>query len=122
MKWPGRRLSAGGPFVPGRNRRAGAAGSRLATTRGPAITRPPGVPRATAAHGRAKGSGMRNTARWVWGAAGAVGLIGCTGLGGEPVVRDAARPHANAILADAPALLPQVPVTSTSATRGQNGG
>jgi parvulin-like peptidyl-prolyl isomerase len=49
------------------------------------------------------------------------GLAGCVSAGGSPVVRDAARPAADAILADAPALLPQVPVTSTTATRGQSG-
>ena len=37
----------------------------------------------------------------------------------DPAVRDAARPHADAILSDAPDLLPQIPVTSTTATRGQ---
>ncbi|HEY1379855.1 MAG TPA: peptidyl-prolyl cis-trans isomerase [Gemmataceae bacterium] len=50
------------------------------------------------------------------------GLAGCVSPGTTPVVRDAARPAADAILADAPALLPQVPVTSTTATRGQSGG
>ena len=54
------------------------------------------------------------------GAAGILGLAfaGCWSPGGT-VVRDAARPQADAILADAPCLLPQVPVTSTTATRGQ---
>jgi peptidyl-prolyl cis-trans isomerase SurA len=54
------------------------------------------------------------------GTAGILSLafVGCYS-GGGPVVRDAARPHADAILADAPTLLPQVPVTSTTATRGQ---
>jgi peptidyl-prolyl cis-trans isomerase SurA len=53
------------------------------------------------------------------GAAGILSLafVGC--YSGGPVVRDAARPQADRILADAPALLPQVPVTSTTATRGQ---
>jgi hypothetical protein len=63
-------------------------------------------------------------ARQVLGAAGALclGLAGCAGFTtDESAVRDAARPHAAAILADAPALLPQVPVTSTTATRGQSG-
>jgi parvulin-like peptidyl-prolyl isomerase len=54
---------------------------------------------------------------------GAAGILtfavaGCWSPGG-PVVREAARPQADAILADAPTLLPQVPVTSTTATRGQ---
>ena len=35
------------------------------------------------------------------------------------MVREAAQPAADRILADAPTLLPKVPVTSTSATRGQ---
>lgn len=66
------------------------------------------------------GSGGR---RRVLGAAGVLGfgLAGCVS-GGGPVVRDAARPAADAILADAPALLPQIPVSSTTATRGQSGG
>jgi parvulin-like peptidyl-prolyl isomerase len=53
------------------------------------------------------------------GAAGILSLaiIGCYSSG--PVVRDAARPHADAILADPATLLPEVPVTSTTATRGQ---
>ncbi|HEX4590088.1 MAG TPA: hypothetical protein VH120_09180, partial [Gemmataceae bacterium] len=56
---------------------------------------------------------------WVVGVAGILALAasGCTADG--PVVRDAARPHADAILSDAPALLPQIPVTTTTATRGQ---
>ena len=73
---------------------------------------------------------MRNRSRDVGevrrlvGAAGALslGVVGCLGAGDTPAVRDAARPHADAILADAPALLPQVPVAATSATRGQTGG
>ena len=54
------------------------------------------------------------------GATGILSLVvaGCWG-GGGPVVRDTARPQADQIMADAPALLPQVPVTSTTATRGQ---
>lgn len=48
-------------------------------------------------------------------------LTGCTGYGGDPVVRDAARPHADAILSDAPALLPQVPMSTMTTTRGQTG-
>ncbi len=54
------------------------------------------------------------------GAAGILGLAfaGCWG-GGGPVVRDAARPQADQILAEPSSLLPQVPVTSTTATRGQ---
>jgi parvulin-like peptidyl-prolyl isomerase len=43
--------------------------------------------------------------------------VGCTSDG--PVVRDAARPAADAIRAGAPDLLPQIPVTSTTTTRGQ---
>ena len=35
-------------------------------------------------------------------------------------VRDTARPHADAVLADAPNLLPPVPVQSTSSTRSQS--
>jgi parvulin-like peptidyl-prolyl isomerase len=35
-------------------------------------------------------------------------------------VRDSARPQADAVLADAPSLLPQVPVASTSTTRSQS--
>jgi parvulin-like peptidyl-prolyl isomerase len=35
-------------------------------------------------------------------------------------VRDAARPQADAVLSDAPSLLPQVPVASTSTTRSQS--
>lgn len=46
-----------------------------------------------------------------------LGLAGCMSDG--PAVREAARPHADAILADAPNLLPQMPITTTSATRGQ---
>lgn len=55
-----------------------------------------------------------------WGAAGILSLAvaGCMSSGG-PAVREAARPQADRILADAPTLLPQVPVTSTTATRGQ---
>jgi peptidyl-prolyl cis-trans isomerase C len=41
---------------------------------------------------------------------------GCTS---DNFARQAARPQADAILNDAPALLPQIPVTSTSATRSQ---
>jgi peptidyl-prolyl cis-trans isomerase SurA len=69
-------------------------------------------------HSRTRGVG---TARQILSAAGVLGLglAGCANLGDEPAVRDAARPHADAILADAPALLPQVPVTTTSLTRGQ---
>jgi peptidyl-prolyl cis-trans isomerase SurA len=44
-------------------------------------------------------------------------FAGCTS--GTPVVRDAARPQADAILADPTPLLPQVPIASTTATRGQ---
>jgi hypothetical protein len=56
----------------------------------------------------------------VLGAAGllGLGLAGCASDG--PVVRDAARPHADAILADPATLCPQVPVASTTATRGQS--
>jgi peptidyl-prolyl cis-trans isomerase SurA len=58
-----------------------------------------------------------------WRQLGAAGLLstavaGCWSAGG-PAVRDTARPHADAILSDAPTLLPQVPVTSTTTTRGQ---
>jgi peptidyl-prolyl cis-trans isomerase SurA len=54
------------------------------------------------------------------GAAGILSLAfaGCMSSGG-PAVRDSARPQADRILSDAPNLLPQVPVTSTTATRGQ---
>lgn len=51
-----------------------------------------------------------------------LGLAGCLSADGDPVVRGAARPHADAILADAPSLLPQVPVAATTTTRGQSGG
>jgi len=69
------------------------------------------------------GTGKRNAGRRFAGAAGVLGLglAGCVS-GADPVVRDTARPHAQAILADAPALLPQVPVASTTSTRGQSGG
>src|SRR5829696_2957727 len=50
-----------------------------------------------------------------------VALAGCVSTDGASVARDAARPHADAILADAPSLLPQVPVTTTTTTRGQSG-
>jgi parvulin-like peptidyl-prolyl isomerase len=50
-----------------------------------------------------------------------LGLAGCLSAGNSPVVRDAARPAADARRADAPALCPTIPVTTTSATRGQSG-
>jgi peptidyl-prolyl cis-trans isomerase SurA len=60
---------------------------------------------------------------WAVGMAGVVGLglAGCMSSDGSTVVRDAARPHADAILADPATLLPQVPVTSLTSTRGQAG-
>jgi peptidyl-prolyl cis-trans isomerase SurA len=69
------------------------------------------------------GTGKRGAGRRFAGAAGmlGVGLAGCVS-GADPVVRDTARPHAQAILADAPSLLPQQPVASTTSTRGQSGG
>jgi peptidyl-prolyl cis-trans isomerase SurA len=48
----------------------------------------------------------------------AVGLGGCVSSFGSPA-RDAARPAAEAALANAPDLLPKLPVASTTATRGQ---
>src|SRR5436190_1185867 len=62
-------------------------------------------------------------ARRVLGATRALslGLAGCLSAGNSPVVRDAARPAADALRADAPALCPAIPVTATSATRGQSG-
>jgi hypothetical protein len=50
-----------------------------------------------------------------------LGITGCMSMDGESAVRGAARPHADAILADAPSLLPQVPVATTTTTRGQVG-
>jgi parvulin-like peptidyl-prolyl isomerase len=48
----------------------------------------------------------------------AVGHVGC--MSSEKVaVRETARPQADAVLADAPNLLPQVPVASTSSSRSQ---
>jgi peptidyl-prolyl cis-trans isomerase SurA len=48
----------------------------------------------------------------------AVGHVGC--MSSEKVaVRETARPQADAVLADAPNLLPQVPVSSTSQSRSQ---
>lgn len=48
----------------------------------------------------------------------AVGLSGCVSSFASPA-RDAAKPAAEAALANAPDLLPKQPVTSTTATRGQ---
>ncbi len=70
---------------------------------------------------------MRNRARAnvgakrVLGLAGVLGVAGCVSPGTAPPVRDAARPAADAILDNAPTLLPQVAPTSTSAARGQSG-
>ena len=59
-----------------------------------------------------------------WCALSAIAILG-SALGGcmssdRVHVRDTARPHADAVLADAPNLLPPVPVQSTSSTRSQS--
>jgi parvulin-like peptidyl-prolyl isomerase len=61
------------------------------------------------------------TRRRALGAAGlaALGLAGCVGGPYSCAAKEAARPDAAKVLADAPALLPEQPVTSTTATRGQ---
>src|SRR5688572_9116331 len=71
---------------------------------------------------------MRNMARAgearrILGTAGtlSLGLAGCLSASHPPVVRDAARPVADAIRAEAPLLCPSAPVASTSQTRGQSG-
>ena len=64
---------------------------------------------------------MRN---WVFAgtATGAIALV-CSGCMGADtaLVRGNARPHADAHLADAPSLLPPMPIASTTTTRGQSG-
>lgn len=46
-------------------------------------------------------------------------LSGCLSDYHTPAVKQAARPHAKEVLADAPALLPEQPIASTSSSRGQ---
>src|SRR5947209_11101294 len=77
-------------------------------TRGPIPTR-----RSPPAHAPAGGSNMRSRARGlVLGSFGlTLGLAGCSGAG-EVIARDGARPHADQVLADAPALLPPQPPAS----------
>src|SRR5262245_15220937 len=60
-------------------------------------------------------------AHWLVDTAGALALAmpGCQADPFAPAVKEAARPHADAIRADAPNLLPEQPVASTTATRGQ---
>src|SRR5262249_52751741 len=98
--------------------------SPLAPRRRHAITRPPNTsarrPRTTDESGsRAMQARARTDVGSLAGAL-ALGLAGCLGPGTTPAVRDAARPAKDQILADAPALLPPVPVASTSASRGQS--
>src|SRR5437764_15468128 len=71
---------------------------------------------------------MRSAARTgdtrrLWGATGALGLglAGCLSAGSSPVVRDYARPAADAARDNAPALCPAVPVATTTTARGQSG-
>ena len=51
----------------------------------------------------------------------ALALPGCLTDSRTPVVKEAARPHADQIRAEAPNLLPEQPVTSTTSSRGQQG-
>jgi peptidyl-prolyl cis-trans isomerase SurA len=62
-------------------------------------------------------------ARRGFGTAGllALALPGCLTDPRAPVVKEAARPHAQQIRAEAPNLLPEQPVTSPTASRGQQG-
>jgi peptidyl-prolyl cis-trans isomerase SurA len=71
-------------------------------------------------------SGCTHTAEWRRQILGLVGLFvlaqpSCVTEPRTPVVKEAARPHAEEIRAEAPKLLPDQPVASTTASRGQQG-
>jgi parvulin-like peptidyl-prolyl isomerase len=70
-------------------------------------------------------SGCTHTATWrrILGLLGLIALAqpGCVTEPRTPVVKEAARPHAEEILADGPKLLPEQPIVSTTASRGQQG-
>jgi len=71
-------------------------------------------------------SGGTHTAKWRRHVLGLLGLVvlgqpSCVTEPRTPVVKEAARPHAEEILADGPKLLPEQPVVSTTTSRGQQG-
>jgi parvulin-like peptidyl-prolyl isomerase len=71
-------------------------------------------------------SGGTHTAEWRQRILGLLGLVvlaqpSCVTEPRTPVVQQAARPHADEIRAEAPRLLPEQPVVSTTASRGQQG-
>lgn len=71
-------------------------------------------------------SGCTDSAKWRRHVLGLLGLVvlgqpSCVTEPRTPVVKEAARPHAEEVLADGPKLLPEQPVVSTTATRGQQG-
>jgi parvulin-like peptidyl-prolyl isomerase len=71
-------------------------------------------------------SGCTHNAKWRRHVLGLLGLVvlgqpSCVTEPRTPVVKEAARPHAEEILADGPKLLPEQPVVSTTASRGQQG-